>query len=779
MKAYDTTQTTDDAFSNPVPHYVERYNFSAAPFSNIHEDRFLYLDAERLQRLNMLEHLTRYSELLLIISGPKGIGKSSLLQHFVVNADEDTLVSQVDANPMMDADKLLQAIAAGFDLNVQNSDPVNLQDALYHHLANLHHQQKVPVLVIDDAHVLPQDALETLFNLADAEASDGSLLRIILFSDPQIETMLQSPAIQGLRERVTHSMSIPAFDEEQTVGYIRHRLTTVGLQGALPFSDKELHKIFRNSSGIPTRINECAHLILNGDKLDQAVKDFHTPQLKLRSGFTLSALKIPSLKLPAVLVKCKRWQLGAVLIAVLAIALVLIYQDDINAVFEADTQQTKTLAEDSSPFVSEAAPQVTAQPEPEPLAVVDSASTEIAPLKTPRQQAIPEETDTAAPEQATEAKINTAIDSIPPVVAVVEKVSTPADAAIETDLDKPPTLPEPAALPPTPIIRDISPDPVNTSRKPQIISILGEHFNKDMKVTVFWTGGQKTLSSPQLTIINANEMELRITVGRKADNWKVQLNDPVSKQQIDAQFNVAVARKSTASVSKTTSKTTAKTSSGNTLNKEGWINKQKPQHFTLQLLGSHNKSSLQTFVKKHALEQEVATFSSLRNQRPWHVLIQGRYASRAKAEKAAASMSKNIRGIKPWIRPFADIQKTLRHQAVTPPPLTISKISSPPAASNLATSAAWLWSQDPSHYTLQLLAGQTEAGIKGFITKHKLSGKAVYYRTSRNGRPWYVLVYNSYSDHRSAKAAISTLPAKLRKTQPWPRSFASIHTELH
>lgn len=288
----NANQQAETAFRNPLPRYAERYGLSSAPFSSQHEDRFLYLDAERLQRLNMLEHLTRYSELLLIISGPPGIGKTALRQRFCAELDEDIVACQVEANPMMNADQLLQAVARGFGLQQPPGEPAALQEALYRHLAALHHQQKTPLLIIDDAHVLPQDALETLFNLAEAEASDGNLLRIILFSDPQIETMLQSPAIQGLRERVTHSMNIPPFDEEQTVACIRHRLNVAGLQGALPFSDRELHKIYRNSGGIPARINECAHLILNGDKLDQAVRDFHTPRLDLRARLKLSLIHI-------------------------------------------------------------------------------------------------------------------------------------------------------------------------------------------------------------------------------------------------------------------------------------------------------------------------------------------------------------------------------------------------------------------------------------------------------------------------------------------------------
>ena len=761
MNAYDNLQADDSPIRNPVPHYVERYGLSCAPFSSQHEDRFVYLDAERLQRLNMLEHLSRYSELLLIITGPKGIGKTSLLQHFVLNIDEDTVVGQIDANPMMDADKLLQAIASGFGLRSPASDPVALQDALYHHLAALHHQEKVPLLVIDDAHTLPQDALETLFNLANAETSDDNLLRIILFSDPQIETMLQSPAIQRLRERVTHSMSIPPLDEEQTVGYIRHRMTVAGLAGALPFSSKELHKIFRNSAGIPARINECAHLILNGDKLDQAVRDFHTPRVKF------PRLKFPAFRLPESLKRLRtQLSIGQVLgaaIVFIVIGLGLAYQDAINALFETEPPQQ--------------AADATASPAPLPQPVPEPVSTE-----TTRAQNTPaEETPTTSPEPP-DTPDRLAMPAATDEKKTATAIPAPTTRSINAEPQKEPagTESKPAAEPAPPALRiaDISPDPVTASRQPQTIAILGEHFSKDMNVTVYWTGGQKTLSPRQVRVISPNEMELHITVGRKADNWKVRLQDPLSKHKAEAAFRVTAVAKKDKPASSTTPSRSA--SPGKGLNGEDWIARQTPQHFTLQLLGSHQKDSLQKFVTQHQLQNDVAGFTSLRNNRPWYVLIQGRYASRAEAEKASRVVRKNIPGIKPWIRPFADIQKILQQQAITPPPAAISRTPAPtpPPGSDRASRAAWIWSQDPSHYTLQLLGGQTEAGIQRFIRQHKLGGKALYYRTTRNGQPWFVLIYNSYPSHARARAAISDLPESLRKTRPWPRSFASIHAEL-
>jgi len=59
-----------------------------------------------------------------------------------------------------------------------------------------------------------------------------------------------------------------------------------------------------------------------------------------------------------------------------------------------------------------------------------------------------------------------------------------------------------------------------------------------------------------------------------------------------------------------------------------------------------------------------------------------------------------------------------------------------------------------------------------------LSGKAVYFHTRHDTRDWYTVVYGVYPDKESAKRAIERLPAELKSSSPWIRSFASIHAEL-
>lgn len=65
--------------------------------------------------------------------------------------------------------------------------------------------------------------------------------------------MLEDPAIHSLKERVTHSMEIPALDEIQTAEYLRHRLAVAGLDGTSPFTPKLINKIFKASEGVPEK----------------------------------------------------------------------------------------------------------------------------------------------------------------------------------------------------------------------------------------------------------------------------------------------------------------------------------------------------------------------------------------------------------------------------------------------------------------------------------------------------------------------------------------------
>ncbi len=743
-----------DQLKRLEPAYLRQYGLNEAPFSTQHDDKFLYLDAERRQRLEMLSHLVQYSNLLLIVSGERGIGKTSLLRRFCQTADDAWYLCEVNANTMMDADSMLSEIARGFGLNGLPNDPGTVQEIVFEHLKALQNDDLVPILLIDDAHELPKDALETLFYFADIEAAQGHLLRIILFCEPQIDIMLESPSIQPLRERITHTLEINALDENQTAEFIKHRMAVAGFEGASPFTPKVIQKIHKIARGIPSHICELAHLHLDDaaslthkashvDLTDTSSTDFndqfsaedlgYTPQNDSQTDYNTAAFSTRHI----------------VFIAIVAIVSIIVFvmQDTINEAVTPTDESLATINRNLPSAIKET-----------PLPSTQKTAPKEITLKGPQQPPAPELED--APKQTT---ITTTADS--------EK--QPNDSSQQATLAN---NVEPQLEAVEYVLSGISPDPVVGSKQPQTLTVTGSGFkssNKPPAVWVSWTGKTKVLKKHQYKIIDDSRIELTITVGTTPDKWSIQLKqNEIESNRLS--FHVVKPKATPARITMLSG-----------IHDERWILDQEPNHFTLQLLGTHNKDSIQKFVKIHKLRDKVAVYQTLRNAKPWYALIYGSFATK----EAALEARKTIRNtkVKPWLRRFDSVQAKINtektiHKPVKPvskaKPIIPSTIITSPPITKVQDSADWLWSQDPRHYTLQLLGGRNDKSIQQFIRKHKLKGKAVYFHTRHNQRDWYALVYGSYKNRQQALQAIKTLPAGLQKTSPWARSFASIHKDL-
>jgi septal ring-binding cell division protein DamX len=89
--------------------------------------------------------------------------------------------------------------------------------------------------------------------------------------------------------------------------------------------------------------------------------------------------------------------------------------------------------------------------------------------------------------------------------------------------------------------------------------------------------------------------------------------------------------------------------------------------------------------------------------------------------------------------------------------------------------APWLLTQNPSHYTIQLLGTGNERLLVALIKRLNITDKAAYYKNARLDKNWYALTYGTFPSLSEANEAIDQLPADLLKGQPWIRKFSDIH----
>jgi len=108
--------------------------------------------------------------------------------------------------------------------------------------------------------------------LSELSDENEGLLRIVLFSEPQLVDILNASSLKDVRYRVTHTLEMPVLNEQETINYIQHRLIVAGLKDTAAFTRNQLKKIYRLSGGIPGKINFYAHEILLGNQAKSSVK---------------------------------------------------------------------------------------------------------------------------------------------------------------------------------------------------------------------------------------------------------------------------------------------------------------------------------------------------------------------------------------------------------------------------------------------------------------------------------------------------------------------------
>lgn len=98
--------------------------------------------------------------------------------------------------------------------------------------------------------------------LSLAYPTSAASARIVLFAEPSLHTILEQMDPPSGARRSLHVEALAPLTLEQTEAYLMHRLLAAGLSGAGPFSARQIKKIHRVAQGLPGAVNEQAHRLL-------------------------------------------------------------------------------------------------------------------------------------------------------------------------------------------------------------------------------------------------------------------------------------------------------------------------------------------------------------------------------------------------------------------------------------------------------------------------------------------------------------------------------------
>jgi general secretion pathway protein A len=233
--------------------YQAFYGLKENPFSIQPDPDFLYFGRRHSYAYAMMEFGIRNRVGFMVISGEIGCGKTTLVRHLLNNLAPELTVGLV-YNTHREIANLLQWIMLSFGLTYEGQSNVALFDEFQRFLIKQYGFGKSVLLIIDEAHNLNPDALESLRMLSNINADKHQLLQIMLVGQPQLKELLLRPDLLQFSQRVEVDFHIKPFDADDVQGYIQHRLKIAGRETPL-FTDDACAKIAEASQGIPRRIN--------------------------------------------------------------------------------------------------------------------------------------------------------------------------------------------------------------------------------------------------------------------------------------------------------------------------------------------------------------------------------------------------------------------------------------------------------------------------------------------------------------------------------------------
>jgi len=234
--------------------YLDHFGLAEPPFRITPHPDFFFDGADRGATLEGLMYAILHDEGIVKLSGEIGSGKTTLCRVLM-----DRLPQEVEtvflANPSYSRTEILHAIAEELGRPASDDPAAPALRDLQTHLIELYASGRRVVVMIDEAHAMPEETLEQVRLLSNLESSRHKLLQIVLFGQPELDEALAKPSMRQLKDRITHSFRTRPLAVDEVAKYVSFRMRAAGYKGPEVFSRAAIAAIARASGGLTRRIN--------------------------------------------------------------------------------------------------------------------------------------------------------------------------------------------------------------------------------------------------------------------------------------------------------------------------------------------------------------------------------------------------------------------------------------------------------------------------------------------------------------------------------------------
>ncbi len=248
-----------------VMDYLEYYQLSEHPFSNVVDGRFYFDSPQQSAAIVKLKYAIDRRKGLAVVVGNIGAGKTTLARKLLEELDEENYEAAllVIIHSTVSSEWLFRKFAIQLGVKNVGENKIELLGEIYKRLIEINEEGKKAVVLMDEVQMLnSREIMEEFRGLLNMESPEGKMVNFVFFGLPDLDQVLALD--EPLKQRVAVRIPLKAYSEEDTHEYVRHRLKVAGCEKEV-FTGPAVRLICRYSKGSPRLINTiCDNALLEG-----------------------------------------------------------------------------------------------------------------------------------------------------------------------------------------------------------------------------------------------------------------------------------------------------------------------------------------------------------------------------------------------------------------------------------------------------------------------------------------------------------------------------------
>ena len=230
------------------------FGLSSQPFPKAATDKAL-LRNPALDKVVTRMRFALERDTIAMLVAESGCGKSTVLSLFARSLDAASYHILATSLTTLSPFSFIASLGAASGLPGRRFKGESAAALLMH----MRSQPKRTVILIDEAHLLPDASLEDIRLLTADNLDQRSAFSLILVGQPLLRDRIAEPQHYALWQRIGVRLRLPPLTEEEVQRFLDRHLRAAGYRKKKsPFAPEAVAEIFHHSRGIPRLVQNIA-----------------------------------------------------------------------------------------------------------------------------------------------------------------------------------------------------------------------------------------------------------------------------------------------------------------------------------------------------------------------------------------------------------------------------------------------------------------------------------------------------------------------------------------